>query len=453
MSEINFVDEAEIRVRGGDGGSGCISFHREKYRPLGGPDGGDGGRGGSVILEASPSVSTLLEYARHRVFRAERGKNGSGNHCHGADGKDLILYVPVGTQVRDEEGRLLADLDTPGKRVVVARGGRGGRGNARFATPTRRAPDFAERGERGEERTIRLEVKLLADVGLVGLPNAGKSTLLSRISAARPKIADYPFTTLEPVLGVVKVDEERCFTVADIPGLIEGAHLGKGLGLRFLRHVERTAVLLHVVDVSPWAMETPSRAVKEVMRELEAYSPALLKRPQLLAASKLDVADPQMLEEARKEAESREWDFFPISSITGEGIRPLIYRLAELVEEARIAEQPETEEWTVYAYDPNQDERVRVIKQEDGVFRVLGRKVEDLVNRLRGDSPQALAYLQGRLKRLGVEEALLREGAREGDTVIIGDRVFDFIPEPGRGMDEESFAGAKEIEGTAQEEP
>jgi GTP-binding protein len=431
VSEANFVDEVEIRVRGGDGGSGCVSFHREKYRPLGGPDGGDGGRGGSVILEASPSVNTLVEFTRKRMFRAGRGGNGSGNNCHGADGEDLILYVPVGTQVRDMGGRLLADLDVPGKRVVVARGGRGGRGNAAFATPSRRAPDFAERGERGEERVIRLELKLLADVGLVGLPNAGKSTLLSRISAARPKVADYPFTTLEPVLGVVRVDEERSFTVADIPGLIEGAHQGRGLGLRFLRHVERTAVLLHLVDVSPWALETPSRAVEAVLEELSAYSPSLLRRPQLLAASKMDVVDPRRLEEARREAESRGWEFFPVSSLTGEGLRPLIYRLADLVEEARSGEIPVSEEWTVYAYDPAREAGIRVVREGDGVYRVLGRKVEDLVERLQGDSPQALAYLQGRLRRLGVEEALLREGAREGDTVIIGSRVFDFFPESG----------------------
>lgn len=441
MSEPNFVDEVEIRVRGGDGGSGCISFHREKYRPLGGPDGGDGGRGGSVILEASPSVNTLVEFTRRRVFRAGRGGNGSGNNCHGADGQDLVLYVPVGTQVRDEDGRLLADLDAPGKRVVVARGGRGGRGNASFATPSRRAPDFAERGEKGEERVVRLEVKLLADVGLVGLPNAGKSTLLSRVSAARPKIADYPFTTLEPVLGVVRVDEDRSFTVADIPGIIEGAHLGRGLGLRFLRHVERTAVLLHLVDVSPWAMETPSKAVESVMEELSAYSPTLARRPQLLAASKVDVADPGRLEEARREAETRGWEFFPISSVTGEGLRPLVYRLAEMVEEARAGELPAPEEWTVYAYDPSREAGIRVVREEDGVYRVLGKRVEDLVERLQGDSPQALAYLQGRLRRLGVEEALLREGAREGDTVIIGTRVFDFYPEPGELKREEPPEG------------
>lgn len=424
-----FIDEVEIYVRGGDGGDGCVSFHREKYRPLGGPDGGDGGKGGSVILRASESVNTLVEYTRKRHYRAGRGGNGSGNNCHGADGRDLVLFVPVGTQVRDFEGRLLADLRRPGQEVVAARGGRGGRGNASFATPARRAPDFAEKGERGEEKKIRLELKLLADVGVIGLPNVGKSTLISRVSAARPRIADYPFTTLEPALGTVRLDEERSFVIADLPGLIEGAHRGKGLGLRFLRHVERTAVLLHLLDVSEAAMAPPARALEVILEELSSYSPRLLERPQLLAANKLDAVHLPYLEEARKEAEAHGWEFFPISAVTGEGVSALVWRLGDMVEEARKkGGSREIGERVVYVFDPRKEVAFRVIREEGG-FRVQGEKVEDLVRRLDLDNPQALAYVQSRLRRMGVEEELLRQGASEGDTVIIGDYVFDFIPE------------------------
>jgi len=424
-----FIDEVEIYVYGGDGGGGCASFHREKFRPLGGPDGGDGGRGGSVILRASDSVNTLVEYTRRRHFRAGKGGNGSGNNCHGAVGKDLALQVPVGTQARDEKGILLADLSHPGKEAVVAQGGRGGRGNASFATQMRRSPDFAERGEPGDERWIRLELKLLADVGVVGFPNVGKSTLISRISAARPRIADYPFTTLEPVLGVVRADEERSFVVSDLPGLIEGAHEGRGLGLRFLRHVERTVVLLHLLDVSPAAETPPAHALEVVLEELASYSPRLVERPQLVAGNKLDASDPERLEEAREASESRGWEFFPISAVTGEGVPALVWRLAEMVEGARRDKSPEIpEERTVYTYDPLRERGFRVVREEEG-FYVLGERVESLVHRLDIANPQALAYVQGRLKRMGVEEELLRHGAQEGDTVIIGDYVFDFLPE------------------------
>jgi len=425
-----FIDEVEIYVRGGDGGGGCVSLHHEKYRPLGGPDGGDGGRGGSVILRASESMNTLVEYTRRRHFRAARGGNGSGNNCHGADGKDLVLQVPVGTQARDEAGVLIADLSHAGRESVVAAGGRGGRGNASFATPARRTPDFAEKGDPGQDRWIKLELKLLADVGAVGFPNVGKSTLISRVSAARPRIADYPFTTLQPVLGVVRVDEERSFVISDLPGLIEGAHEGRGLGLRFLRHVERTKILLHMVDVSPAPETGPARSLEVVLEEIASYSPRLAERPQVLAANKLDVADPLRLEEARKAAGARGWEYFPISAVTGEGVPALIYRLAEMVEGARREEVPDIpEERTVYIYDPLWERGFRVVKGAEG-FYVLGEKVERLVERVDLEKPQALAYVQGKLKRMGVEEELLKQGAREGDTVIIGDYVFDFFPEP-----------------------
>ncbi|MEW6552893.1 MAG: GTPase ObgE [Actinomycetota bacterium] len=425
-----FIDEVEIFVRGGDGGSGCASFHREKFRPLGGPDGGDGARGGSVVLRASESVNTLVEYTRRRHFRAERGGSGASNNCHGAAGKDLVLAVPVGTQARDENGVMLADLSRAGKEAVVARGGRGGRGNASFTTPARRAPDFSERGEPGEERRIRLELKLLADVGVVGFPNVGKSTLISRISAARPRIADYPFTTLEPVLGVVRPGEDVSFVISDLPGLIEGAHEGKGLGLRFLRHVERTVVLLHLLDVSQAAERPPAQALQVLLEELSSYSPRLLQRPQVVAANKTDVADDLYVEEARAAAAARGWDFFAISAVTGEGVSGLIWRIAEMVEAARGEEVPGIpEERTLYTFDPVRERGFQVVREEEG-FHVLGDRVEQLLRALDISNPQALAYVQGRLKRMGVEDELARQGAQEGDTVIIGDYVFDFLPEP-----------------------
>jgi len=382
-----------------------------------------------VILRATDSSNTLVEYTRRRHFRAGRGGNGGGNNCHGASGKDLVLQVPVGTQVRDEDGTLIADLSEPGKEAVVARGGRGGRGNASFVTPARRAPDFAEKGEPGEEKMIRMELKLLADVGVVGLPNVGKSTLISRISAARPRIADYPFTTLEPVLGVVRVGEERSYVVSDLPGLIEGAHEGKGLGLRFLRHVERTVVMLHLLDVSLSTECAPARALEVVLEELRSYSPRMLERPHLVAGNKVDSCDAQRLEEAREAAASRGWEFFAISAVTGEGVPALLWRLAEMVEGARAEEGPEIPgEHRVYRFDKMRERGFQVTREKEG-FYVRGESVERLMRSLDISNPQALAYVQGRLKSLGVEEELIDHGAREGDAVIIGDRVFDFLPE------------------------
>jgi GTP-binding protein len=285
-----FVDEVEIHVRAGDGGRGCVSFRREKYVPRGGPDGGDGGRGGSVILEADEGLGTLLDFRYRRQYAAPRGAHGQGSDRHGADGGDLVLRVPVGTVVRARDEELtLGDLTRHGQRLVVARGGRGGRGNARFATSTQRAPRRAEPGTPGEERWLRLELKLLADVGVVGFPNAGKSTLVARLSAARPRIADYPFTTLVPTLGLVRLDDERSFVIADVPGLIQGAAAGKGLGLRFLRHLERTRVLVHLVDLDPRSGRDPVDDWRTIQAELRAYSPALAARPQLLVANKVDL--------------------------------------------------------------------------------------------------------------------------------------------------------------------
>jgi GTPase len=320
-----FIDEAKIHVAGGDGGNGCVAFRREKFVPRGGPSGGDGGRGGSVYLESSEHLNTLLKFRYKREFQAERGRHGEGSNRHGRDGEDLVIQVPVGTIVYDEaRGEKLWDFDAPSQRFLASKGGRGGRGNARFATSTHQAPRKAEQGRPGEVRDFKLELKLLADVGLVGFPNAGKSTLISRLSAARPKIADYPFTTLEPHLGVVALDPDRTFVMADIPGLIEGAHLGKGLGIRFLKHVERTRLLLHLIDVAEPAARDPVQDYHVLLAELESFSPTMATKPMLLVASKVDAkGDGERLVALRKFAGQQGKPLYEISGVTGEGLEEL----------------------------------------------------------------------------------------------------------------------------------
>ncbi|AEH44902.1 GTP-binding protein Obg/CgtA [Thermodesulfatator indicus DSM 15286] len=326
-----FVDQTKIYVKAGNGGAGCVSFRREKYVPRGGPDGGDGGKGGDVILVASSQLHTLYDFYHQTHFRAENGRPGMGKKMKGRDGDDLILKVPVGTIVKDAEtGEILYDFTKDGESFVVAKGGRGGRGNARFATPTRQAPRFAEPGKPGEERWIILELKLIADVGLVGLPNAGKSTLLSRITAARPKIADYPFTTITPNLGVVKLDEERSFVVADIPGLIEGAHKGVGLGLDFLRHIERTKAILYVLDASKG--EECLKDFELLQKELAHYHRSLIEKPAAIALNKIDiVSDRQKLYELKAFFEKKGYPVYLISAVTGEGIKELLEGLWRLI--------------------------------------------------------------------------------------------------------------------------
>jgi GTP-binding protein len=328
-----FIDEARILVKAGDGGNGCLAFRREKYVPRGGPSGGDGGRGGDVVLVSSEHQNTLLQFRFNPEHKAERGRHGEGSNRTGAEGRSLDVQVPVGTVVYDEStGERLYDFTQPGERFTVARGGKGGKGNARFATATHQAPTEHEPGRPGEEKRLRLELKLLADVGLVGFPNAGKSTLISRISAARPKIADYPFTTLEPNLGVVQFDDFRSFVVADIPGLIEGAHLGHGLGIQFLRHIERTRLLAHLVDVSDASGRDPVHDFETVMEELASFSDELAKKPMILVATKMDAAqDPGRVERLRKLAAERGLPCFEISSVTGQGIDALKFAMAERV--------------------------------------------------------------------------------------------------------------------------
>lgn len=330
---MQFIDFVKIYVKAGDGGRGCISFRREKYVPKGGPDGGDGGKGGDVIFKATNKLNTLLDHKYQKHYKAERGMHGKGKNMHGKDGEDLIIHVPIGTIIKDAQtGEFIVDLDENGKQAFIARGGRGGLGNAHFATPKRQSPRFAQSGEKGEEKWLILELKLLADVGLIGLPNAGKSTLLSVISSAKPKIADYPFTTINPVLGVVKLEDYSSFVVADIPGLIEGAHKGAGLGFQFLRHVERTVMLLHLIDISDDAIGDPVDSFEKINKELALYSKELVKKPQTVVGTKLDLAIQRTkLDRIEQYCKNSNMDFLKVSSITGTGIKELLSFLSKKV--------------------------------------------------------------------------------------------------------------------------
>jgi GTP-binding protein len=332
---MKFIDYAKIHVRSGDGGQGCVSFRREKFVPKGGPDGGDGGRGGHIIFRADPRLNTLLDLRYKKIYNAKRGGHGKGKKMHGKDGEDLVVRVPVGTILKDEQtGEIITDLDTEEKSETLARGGKGGLGNTHFKTSTNQAPRYAQPGLPGEEKELIVELKLLANVGLVGLPNAGKSTLISVISHARPKIADYPFTTLVPNLGVVKLEDYRSFVVADIPGLIEGAHKGAGLGFQFLRHVERTSILLHLVDVGETAKGDPAENLRKLNNELSLYNENLLQKPQAVAATKCDIkGEGKRLDRLSEYCKTKGVDFFPISAVTGTGVKELIAYLSRKVEE------------------------------------------------------------------------------------------------------------------------
>jgi GTP-binding protein len=329
-----FIDQAKIWVKAGDGGNGCLSFRREKYIPKGGPDGGDGGRGGNVYFEAVENLDTLLDFAGKHHWRAQNGRPGSGANKHGADGRDLIIPVPPGTLIYDEDlSLLLKDLKEVGMKVCICRGGKGGRGNKAFATSTNQAPRYTEPGKEGQERNIRLELKLIADVGLVGMPNAGKSTLISRCSAARPKIADYPFTTIEPVLGIVELTGYRRFVMADIPGLIEGAHRGVGLGFEFLRHIERTTIIVHILDIMPTVGSCPVENYKTIRTELQKYSEALYQKPEVIVANKIDLdPDGKIIEDLKRKLNQ---EVYPISAVTGEGIKQLIELLWQKVKKQK----------------------------------------------------------------------------------------------------------------------
>jgi len=410
----NFVDECGLHVRAGDGGAGAVSFRREAFVPKGGPDGGDGGRGGDVWLVADRNVSSLLAFRDHPHRRAQDGTHGRGKRLDGARGRDLEVAVPVGTVVRVKDGPVLADLAAHGDRWLAAEGGRGGRGNASFLSNRRRAPAFAEQAEVGEEHWYRLELKLVADVAIIGFPNVGKSTLISRISAAKPKIADYPFTTLEPNLGVVSLDDDRQYTVADVPGLIEGAAEGRGLGHQFLRHVERARVLLVLLDLAMLDGTPPDEQERVLLAELGAYQPHLLDRPRLVVGSRADLEG----------TVGPRWDadHLRISGVTGVGLRELTGRLADLVQGARDAEVV-PEGFVVHRPVP---EGFRIERADDGAWTVLGRQAERAVALSDITRPDALQYARTRLARLGVDRALHRAGAQEGDVVRIGGFEFDY---------------------------
>ncbi|HEX4532482.1 MAG TPA: GTPase ObgE [Acidimicrobiia bacterium] len=417
----SFVDLVQVNLRGGDGGAGAVSFRREAHVPKGGPDGGDGGSGGDVHLQADRNVASLLAYRDHPHRRAESGKHGSGNKRHGSRGADLVVMVPEGTQVKSRDGELLADLVRHGDRYLAARGGQGGRGNARFLSNARRAPGFAEQGEYGEEHWLRLEVKLLADAALVGFPNAGKSTLIAAMSAAKPKIADYPFTTLEPNLGVVRFRDHE-FVVADIPGLIEGAAEGRGLGHEFLRHVERARVLVLLLDLAPVDERPPAEQARVLLDELGRYRPELLDRPRLFVGSKADVAT-FALEDALHGDALDAAEGLTISAVTRQGLDELLGRLGALVGEAR-AEEPEPEPFVVLR---PAEEGFTVARDDDGAWRVHGRTAERVVAMADLTNLEAMEYVQYRLRKMGVERALARAGAREGDVVRIGPVELDYL--------------------------
>ncbi|GAA2653437.1 GTPase ObgE [Paractinoplanes durhamensis] len=426
-----FVDRVVLHLQAGDGGHGCVSVRREKFKPLGGPDGGNGGHGGSITLVVDPQQHTLLDFHFHPHIKAPTGTSGAGANRDGANGKDLVVQVPAGTVVHSEDGEVLADLVGEGATFEVARGGRGGRGNASLANTRRKVPGFAELGEPGEHLDVVLELKSVADVGLVGFPSAGKSSLISVISAAKPKIADYPFTTLVPNLGVVQAGDQT-FTVADVPGLIPGAATGKGLGMQFLRHIERTSVLVHVLDAAtPEIDRDPLADLDAIEAELSAYG-GLEDRPRLVVLNKIDIPDGRDLAEmVRPDLEARGFQVFEVSAITREGLKELMFALAATVAEHRLA-TPEPEPTRAVVRPRAVDESGFTVEQdEEGVFVVRGSKVERWIKQTNFDNDEAVGYLSDRLDRLGVEAELGKKGAKAGDPVRIGVMEFDWQPNAG----------------------
>ena len=432
-----FTDISRINVKGGDGGAGCMSFRREAHVPKGGPDGGDGGRGGDVVLVADPQLSSLIDYRFKHHFRAERGTHGQGARRHGRNGEDLELRVPLGTVVRELDPETqeplyeIADLTHPGERVVVAPGGHGGRGNIHFVTSVRRAPAFAELGEPALDHWIELEMKLMADAALVGMPSVGKSSLIARMSAARPKIADYPFTTLVPNLGMVRAGDYS-YVVADVPGLIEGASQGKGLGIRFLRHIERTALIMHVVDITgSFEQRDPVEDYRTINDELACYASELAERPQIVVANKCDVAGMEdRIARLREEAEADGHPFFEVSAVTGQGLRELMLACGKQVLELRrvLASDESAEEfdkvWELKRHE--RERRFSISKLSEGVWRLEGRALERMVIQTDWDNEEAMIYLQHRFERMGVDDALEKAGCKPGDEIRVLGRVFEF---------------------------
>lgn len=415
-----FTDYAKIIIKSGDGGNGAVSFRREKYVAAGGPDGGDGGRGGSIYFIVDPDSNTLVDFRFKKKFKAENGKNGEGARRYGKSGEDLYVKVPIGTLIKDAEtGKIIADLSHKGQKELILPGGRGGKGNSHFATSTRQAPRFSQDGEKGIEKEVILELKLLADVGLIGFPNVGKSTFLSKTTSATPKIADYHFTTLEPNLGVVKNDYGESFVIADIPGIIEGASNGTGLGLQFLRHIERTRLLLHVIDVSGIEGRNPVDDFKTINEELKSYSEKLSKRKQIIVANKIDsMQDENLYNDLEKLAKENNIEIFKISAVTGKGISELLKRVSQVLKELPKEElYDEVEDKKVYTLQEEQEGYT--IKKEDGIFVVDGPAVDRVMRRVNLEDNESMYYFQKCLDSLGVNQKLKEAGVQEGDTVNI----------------------------------
>lgn len=422
-----FYDYAKIKVKGGDGGNGVVAWRREKYVAEGGPNGGDGGRGGNVVFVTDEGLRTLVDFRYQRHYTADRGEHGQGKGMHGAHGEDLIVRVPVGTVVKNSETKeVLADLVMPNQTFIAAKGGRGGRGNARFVSSTHRAPTLAENGEPGQDLWLELELKLLADVGLVGFPNVGKSTLISHVSEAKPKIANYHFTTLVPNLGLVRLEEGNSFVLADIPGLIEGASEGVGLGHRFLRHVERTRVIIHVLDIAGSEERDPIEDFHVVNEELAKYKEILAQRPQIIAANKTDLPEAEdNLVRLRQELGDK-YEIFPISAVTGKGLEPLMYRAAQMLKETPVAEfmEPEKQDLRIVKVEKGPRFNIHI---EDDIFVVSGSEVEKHFAMTNFENEEAVRRFLLILDKMGVSQALREKGAKDGDVVRISDIEFDWV--------------------------
>lgn len=424
-----FVDQVQVYVKAGDGGNGMVAFRREKYVPKGGPAGGDGGNGGDVVFEVDEGLNTLMDFRYQKHFKASRGENGMSKGQHGKNADPLIVKVPPGTTVKDADtGEVIADLIEHRQQAVIAKGGRGGRGNIRFATPRNRAPEIAENGEPGQERYIQLKLKLLADVGLVGFPSVGKSTLLSVVTAAKPKIADYHFTTLVPNLGVVETEDHRSFVMADLPGLIEGAHEGVGLGHQFLRHVERTRVIVHVIDMSGMEGRDPFEDYLTINKELKEYDERLSERPQMVVANKMDMPEAEEHLNVFRKKLSDDIQVFPISAITRQGLKEWLFALADLLE--RIPKEnlyePENEDRVVYKFE-KEEEPFQISRDPDGAFVLSGDRIEKLFKMTDFSRDESIQRFSRKLRKMGVDDALRKKGAKDGDTVRLLEYEFEFV--------------------------
>lgn len=422
-----FTDYVKIVIKSGNGGDGAITFRREKYVAAGGPDGGDGGRGGNIYFRVDPNANTLIDFRYTKKFKAQNGENGSGSNKYGKAGEDLYIDVPIGTIIKDAKtGKVVADLSKQGQIELVLKGGRGGRGNSHFATATRQVPRFAQAGEEGEEKEVILELKLLADVGLLGFPNVGKSTFLSRVTDARPKIANYHFTTIEPNLGVVKTKTGDSFVIADIPGIIEGASEGIGLGIQFLRHVERTRLLLHVIDVSGIEGRDPVKDYYTINEELKKYSEKLSKKKQIIVANKVDIMqDDTGFKELEKIAQKENLEIYKISGVTGEGVSELLDRVSSILKTLPKEEIVEEAEKKVYTLED--DENEFTVRKEGEIFVVEGKAVNRLMGRINIDDNESMYYFQKKLKELGIEEELKKQGIHEGDYVKMLNWTFEWF--------------------------